>query len=189
MQPASNFFICVTFHWLDLHPDGRKKRTAKQLCVTNVTRLLLACFVAIFTKHQCLLVLYIKNCLKCPRKVKFGENLFQQNYCHACHTRFAVFFPLPSCCVSSLSRYHSIKISGSQQSFLRKRVRYRVVRECNHAQESLKCQLCRYFFCHICRITVCWDPEILLPWQRDVTTLYQKKRFNRFQYISVVLQK
>ena len=27
---------------------------------------------------------------------------FKQNYCHACHTRFAVFFPLPSCCVSSL---------------------------------------------------------------------------------------
>ena len=24
------------------------------------------------------------------------------DYCHACHTRFAVFFPLPSCCVSSL---------------------------------------------------------------------------------------
>ena len=27
---------------------------------------------------------------------------FEQNYCHACHTRFAAFFPLPSCCVSSL---------------------------------------------------------------------------------------
>ena len=26
----------------------------------------------------------------------------KQNYCHACHTRFAVVFPLPSCCVSSL---------------------------------------------------------------------------------------
>ena len=27
---------------------------------------------------------------------------FKQNYCHDCHTRFAVFFSLPSCCVSSL---------------------------------------------------------------------------------------
>ena len=27
---------------------------------------------------------------------------FKQNYCHACHARFAVFFPLLSCCVSSL---------------------------------------------------------------------------------------
>ena len=26
---------------------------------------------------------------------------FKQNYCHACHTRFAVFLALPSCCVSS----------------------------------------------------------------------------------------
>jgi len=29
--------------------DGRKKRTAKHLCVTNVTGLLLAFFVVIFT--------------------------------------------------------------------------------------------------------------------------------------------
>ena len=32
----------------------------------------------------------------------FAKSYFKQNYCHACHTRFAVFFPLPSCCVSSL---------------------------------------------------------------------------------------
>ena len=29
-------------------------------------------------------------------------SFFKQNYCHACYTRFAVFFPLPSCYVSSL---------------------------------------------------------------------------------------
>ena len=32
-----------------MQQDGRKKRTAKHLCVTNVTGLLLACFVEIFT--------------------------------------------------------------------------------------------------------------------------------------------
>ena len=31
-----------------------------------------------------------------------AEGFFKENYCHACHTRFAVVFPLPSCCVSSL---------------------------------------------------------------------------------------
>ena len=31
-----------------------------------------------------------------------AEKSSWQNYCHACHTRFAVFFPLPSCCVSSI---------------------------------------------------------------------------------------
>ena len=31
-----------------------------------------------------------------------AKTFFKQNYCHACHTRFAVFFPLPSRCVSSL---------------------------------------------------------------------------------------
>ena len=30
------------------------------------------------------------------------KKFFKQDYCHACHTRFAVFFHLPSCCVSSL---------------------------------------------------------------------------------------
>ena len=30
------------------------------------------------------------------------EKFYEQNYCDACHTMFAVFFPLPSCCVSSL---------------------------------------------------------------------------------------
>ena len=29
--------------------DGRKKRTAKHLCVTNITGLSLACYVVIFT--------------------------------------------------------------------------------------------------------------------------------------------
>ena len=27
------------------------------------------------------------------------ESFCKQNYCHACHTRFSVLFPLPSCCV------------------------------------------------------------------------------------------
>ena len=35
-------------------------------------------------------------------KWSLAKSCFKQNYCHACHTRFAVFFPLPSCCVSSL---------------------------------------------------------------------------------------
>ena len=30
------------------------------------------------------------------------KRFFKWNQCHACHTNFAVFFPLPSCCVSSL---------------------------------------------------------------------------------------
>ena len=31
-----------------------------------------------------------------------SESFFKQNYCHSYHTRFDVFFPLPSCCVSWL---------------------------------------------------------------------------------------
>ena len=36
------------------------------------------------------------------KKGSLAKSYFKQNYCHLCHTRFAVFFPLPSCCVSSL---------------------------------------------------------------------------------------
>ena len=35
-------------------------------------------------------------------KWSLSKSCLKQNYCHPCHTRFAVFFPLPSCCVSSL---------------------------------------------------------------------------------------
>ena len=44
--------------------EGTKKRTAKRLCMTNVTGLLLASFVVIFTYHSYVLVFYKKVCLK-----------------------------------------------------------------------------------------------------------------------------
>ena len=44
--------------------DGRKKRTAKRLCVTNVIGLLLGSFVVVFPYHWCFLVYYKKVCLK-----------------------------------------------------------------------------------------------------------------------------
>ena len=79
--------------------DGRKRRTAKCVCVTNVTGLLLVCVVVIFTKYQCFSVFYKKIRLK--EDEVWGNYFFKQNYCHACQTRFAVFLALPPCCVSS----------------------------------------------------------------------------------------
>ena len=35
-------------------------------------------------------------------KWSLGKSCFKQNYCHACHTRFIVFFPQLSCCIRSL---------------------------------------------------------------------------------------
>ena len=74
--------------------DGRKRRTAKRVCVTNVTGL---CVVVIFTKYQCFSVFYKKICLK--EDEVWGNFFFKQNYCHACQTRFAVFLARPPCCV------------------------------------------------------------------------------------------
>ena len=42
-----------------------------------------------------------------------AKRYFKQNYCRACHTRFALFFPLPSCCLSSLL----IRGAVSQKTF------------------------------------------------------------------------
>ena len=33
-----------------------------------------------------------------------AKSWFKQNYCHACYTRFAVFFPLPSGCVIKFTK-------------------------------------------------------------------------------------
>ena len=45
-------------------------------------------------------LVFYKNLFK--GKWSLAKRYFKQNYCHACHTKFAVFFPLPSCCLSSL---------------------------------------------------------------------------------------
>ena len=85
-----------------LQQDSKKKRMAKRLCVTNVTGLLLEHFLW----WSSLLVKIIFPGLLQKDLFKGGwssaDKFFKQNYCHACHTRFAVFLPLPSCCVSSL---------------------------------------------------------------------------------------
>ena len=85
-----------------LQQDSKKKRMAKRLCVTNVTGLLLEHFLW----WSSLIVKIIFPGLLQKDLFKGGwssaDKFFKQNYCHTCHTRFAVFLPLLSCCVSSL---------------------------------------------------------------------------------------
>ena len=54
--------------------DGKKTRTAYPLCVTNVTRPLLACFVVNFTNIN---VFWSFTKRSVEKKVKFGEKLFE----------------------------------------------------------------------------------------------------------------
>ena len=49
----------------------------------------------------------------------FAKSYSKQKYCHACHTRFAVFFPLPSCCVSLLIKPKKKKIQFKRQTLKR----------------------------------------------------------------------
>ena len=91
--------------------DDRKKRMAKRLCVTNLTWLLLVHFV-IFTSHLCFLDFYEKICLK---EGEVWQKVFiKQNYCHACHSRFAVFFPLLSYYVSSLMLWRKEQLMNNK---------------------------------------------------------------------------
>ena len=87
--------------------DGRKKRTAKHLCVTKVTGLLpethkgFCYYLAVLSSHNINVSWsFTKDLFK--GICSLAKSFFKQNYCHACHTRVAVFFPLPSCCVTSL---------------------------------------------------------------------------------------
>ena len=43
------------------------------------------------------------------RKWSLAKSYFKQNYCHVCHTRFAVFFSPPSYCACSLL-IHSLSV-------------------------------------------------------------------------------
>ena len=41
-----------------------------------------------------------------------AKSCFKQNYCHACYTRFAVFFPLPSGCVNKFTQSECLRNSS-----------------------------------------------------------------------------
>ena len=70
-----------------------RNRKAKRLFVTNVIGLLLACFVVSSLKLM-FSGLFQKDLFK--GGLSLEECFFNQSCCHACHTRFAVLFPLLS---------------------------------------------------------------------------------------------
>ena len=80
--------------------DDRKKRTAKRLCATNVTGLYDLRILWWSSLKSMFSGLLQKDLFKGGWSL--SEMFFKQNYCHACHTRFVIFFPLPSCRISSL---------------------------------------------------------------------------------------
>ena len=73
-----------------MQQDGRKKRTAKRLYVTNVIGLLLASFLVISTNLIALFFFFFQKDLFKGRGsfAKKCSNIITE----ACHTRFTVFF-------------------------------------------------------------------------------------------------
>ena len=74
----------------------------QNVCVTNVTGVFLSCK---FCGDPLLPLL----CSGTIRKVTFGGKCFQTYFCH---TRFAVVFPSPSSCISSLLSTDQFTVVG-----------------------------------------------------------------------------
>ena len=83
---------------------GRRGR--QNAWVWQVTRLLLVCFGLTWSSLD--INFFFQSFTKkdlFKRRWSLAEGFLKQNYCHACHTlRFAVFFPLPSCCVRQFTQ-------------------------------------------------------------------------------------
>ena len=88
-----------TFDCKFTQQDGRKKRTAKRLCVTNVTAVT---YEFCRDLHLPLIFSGLLQTDLFKERWSLAESYFKQNFCHPCHTRFAVVFPPLSCCASSL---------------------------------------------------------------------------------------
>ena len=96
--------------------------------MTNVMELLLACFV----ENSLNIDIFCTSTKRSLEwNVKFGGGFFKQNYFHACHTRFAIVFLLPFCCVSSLLVCYAL--SNSKPQFLPVPVEGRLLNEYEQA--------------------------------------------------------
>ena len=84
--------------------------------------LLLACFVGKSLLTLMFFALLQKDLFK--GMWSLAEGFFKQNFCHACHTRFAVVFPLPSCWVSLLFLSAVTEQSGETLTASRRRGRW-----------------------------------------------------------------
>ena len=93
--------------------DGRKKRTAKCLCWQGYYLHVLLWSLLNILMFSALLQ---NNMFK--ERWSLRQNYFKQNYCHACHTRFAVLFDLLFCCISSpwnfCTRYSKVILQENQ---------------------------------------------------------------------------
>ena len=87
-----------------------------------------------------------------------ADGFFKQNYCHACHTRFAVVFPLPFCCVSLLF-------------WARKRIR-KLKQQRFWATDVNQ----KWTFCSIGQ----W-----FGWNSRVNRLYKRKGTQQYKFVSV----
>ena len=143
-----------------------KKRTAKRLCVTNVTGLLLRVLSRSSRNINVFLVFHKKILFK--RRRSLAENFIEQKYCHACHTGLAVFFPLPSCCVSSLLLFSLSSLSSYSPSSSSYHHHHRHCKNCRNHYRHHRCYSRRFRrHCHHHHHRQCRRHRFRRHWRHD----------------------
>ena len=89
--------------------------TAKRLCWTNVTGLLLS---VLWWSPLNITVFWSFSKDLFEGRWSLAEIFFKHSYCHVCHTRCAVFFPLPFYCAWS-SQFSKAREDGERRPWTR----------------------------------------------------------------------
>ena len=89
--------VCKIYYWV--YAIGRQEKENEKTFACDKPNKAITCMFC-RDLHSTLMfsgLLQKRSVMKVWRKI-----YSKLNYCHVFHTRFAVFFPLPSCCISSV---------------------------------------------------------------------------------------
>ena len=91
--------VCKIYYWV--YAIGRlEEEDGKTFVCDKPNKAITYVFCRDLHLTLMFLVFYKKTCLK--EGEVWRKVFLEHNYCHVFHTKIAAFFPLPSCCVSSV---------------------------------------------------------------------------------------
>ena len=88
------------WEWVSLRHRTAERRRRQNACVWQTWQ---GCYLRVLSWSSFNIIVSVflhRDVIK--GMWSLAKRFLKQNYCHARHTRFTVFFPLPPCCVNSL---------------------------------------------------------------------------------------